>query len=878
MVSAMSEAKTTHPELVQKADQLRRELAEVQQALGLSPSALPHCVETTPTQTLMLEAVRQVMAASTLESLFEVTARAAQDLTGARVCLVKHEAQDYEAPLLGDNSSPRGLVTRREGPEGEHWTALREWLGERRSVRYTQAELLAHPLMPGLPAEHPPLDGLAGAWIEDQKSGRAGLILVSGKDKGDFTAQDEQALVQLSEFVALRINNLQASADVEELALAAERQAAELDAVFSAVTEPIIVCDAEGVISKVNPAVVLYLGYDPTGTPVAEFARKRSVLDENQNPIHPDDLIYSRALRGETVLAGHHVGIGTDGRIRHVLGSASPLRSSQGITGAVIVMHDITQYHELLAAQEALVQNLRESERSLSHSERLYRSIAELIPYGMWIASPEGEPTYVSQSFVDLLGKDISKVSRQEGREFYAAEDAQRVDEAWQKSLREGSDLTIEARVRGVDGKFHWLFHRGAPVRDSSGQITAWVGVNLDIDELKQGEEEREHLLQDVQRQQALLEAIVAQMPGSIVISLPPDGHLLYVNDKLQNLIVRPGEDESISVSTSPWEAFTLTGEPIPHEEWPMIRAITRGEATEDLHVRVRTDKVERIISAYAQPVKDEQGNIIAGVMTFFDITDQIQADEELRRHRQHLEDLVNQRTSALQKTNKELLAKQQFLRRLDQQLVQAEERERETLALQLHDSVAQTLAFASLKAKLMQTQIRDARTREMIEELTALIQQAILETRALLTQLTPPVTSGATLRQSLETLAEKMGTTYGYQTAVSGPVEPVTMGMDLKILLYRSVREILTNVAKYAQAKHVWIDLSFERTAGCIAVTDDGVGFEPSAMRIDYSGGFGLRSIQERLALLGGGLEMQSELGHGATFHLSFPLGSSPE
>ncbi|MEN6402845.1 MAG: PAS domain S-box protein [Armatimonadia bacterium] len=875
----MSEAKTTHADLVQKEFQLRRELAEVQQALGLSPSALPHCVAPTPTQTLMLEAVRQVMAASTLESLFEVTARAAQDLTGARVCLVKHEAQDYEASLLGDDSSPRGLVTRREGPEGEHWTALREWLGERRSVRYTQAELLAHPQIPGLPAEHPPLDGLAGAWIEDQKSRRAGLILVSGKDKGDFTAHDEQALVQLSEFVALRINNLQASADVEELALVAERQAAELDAVFSAVTEPIIVCDAEGVIRKVNPAVVLYLGYDPTGAPVAEFARKHSVLDENQNPIAPDDLIYSHALRGETVLAQHHVGVAPDGRIRHVLGSASPLRSSQGITGAVIVMHDTTQYYELLAAQEALVQDLRDSERSLAHSERLYRSIAELIPYGIWIADPRGIGTYVSKSFSDLVGKDPSEATVAERLALYAPEDQPSVLEAWEKMVSGAiDDLALEARVRGVDGKFHWILHRGAPVKDSSGHTTAWVGVNLGIDQFKQGEEEREQLLRDVQRERALFEAIVSQMPGSIVVALPPDGRLLYVNDKIQNLTIQPEASEGMGIQTSPWEASTLTGEPIPHEEWPIMTAITRGEATENLHVRVRSDGVERIISAYAQPVRDEQGTIIAGVMTFFDMTEQVQAENELQRYRQHLEDLVHERTNALQRMNDELLAKQDLLKRLDQQLVQAEERERETIALALHDSVAQTLAFAFLKAKLARSQVKDARGRQNLEDLASLVQQAILETRSLLTQLTPPVTSGATLRQSLDTLAEKMGTTYGYRTAVSGPVEPVTMSMDLKILLYRSARELLMNAAKHAQARHVWIDLAFEADSGCLTVNDDGVGFDPSAAHADYTGGFGLVSIQERLALLGGHLKVDSEMGHGATFQLCFPLESPPE
>lgn len=825
----------------------------------------------------MLAAVKHIMIAGTIEALLEVVARAARDLTDSQAAIVKHECQKAETLQGGDDTKrPAGSPQSTEAPTGLHWELFGEWLGDRPSVSYTQAQLLEHPRISEMPAGHPSLDGLAAAWIYDNER-PAGVIMVSGKAGGDYTPHDEQILVQLAEFVSLRLRDLQTDAELEELTLVAQQRAAELDAVFSATTDPIIVCDADGIIMKVNPAAVLSIGADPTGTPAARLAGSLSVLDGEGSPIRPDDLIHKRALAGEAVLSRHYIATDRDGRVRHVSVSATPLMSPQGISGAVVVMHDTTQYYDLLAEQESLLQQLRKSERALAHSERLYRSIAELIPYGMWIATPEGKVTYVSRSFVDLLGVDLSKLPPGKRRELYAPEDQPRLSAAWDKAVRESSDLAVEVRLRGADGKFHWILHRGAPVRDMEGNLTAWVGVNLDVDEFKQGEEEREHLLQDVQRQQALLEAIVAQMPGSIVISLPPDGHLLYVNDKIQNIVVRPKDNESIPVCTSPWEAFTIDGEPIHHEQWPMMRAITRGEATEDLHVRVRADGVERIISAYAQPVRDEQGNILAGVMTFFDITDQMEAEEELQRHRQHLEELVRERTEALQKTNEELLTKQEFLRRLDQQLVRAEEREREALALQLHDSAAQTLAFASLKVKLMRSQVNDPRAAETLEDVTALIQQAILETRALLTQLTPPVTSGATLRQSLETLAEKMGTTYGYRTAISGPVEPVTMSMDLKILLYRSVRELLTNAAKYAQANHVWVDLSFDKQAGCVTVTDDGVGFTPSATRINHTGGFGLLSIQERLALLGGHMKVESEVDHGATFQLHFPL-SPPE
>lgn len=439
-------------------------------------------------------------------------------------------------------------------------------------------------------------------------------------------------------------------------------------------------------------------------------------------------------------------------------------------------------------------------------------------------------------------------------------------------------DLAIEARVRGVDGKYHWILHRGVPVRDSSGQTTAWVGVNLNIDAFKQGEEEREKLLQDVQTERALLEAIVSQMPGSLVVALPPDGRLLYVSDKILNLKIRPQPNETTLPAATPYQTFTLSGEEIPSDEWSLMRALRRGEVTENLRAKIKYQDLERIVNVHAQPVRDEQGSIVAGVMTFFDITNRVRAEEELQRHRYHLEELVHERTKALQAMNDELMAKQGQLRRLAEQLVQAEQREREAIAMALHDTVAQTLAFAFLKSKLATSHVNDNRDREELAELGGLIQQAIIETRSLLTQLTPPVTAGASLRQSLEDLAHKMGAEYGYSTAVTGPIEPTSLATDLKIVLYRSVRELLMNAAKHAQAGHVRIDCRFEAASGCLTVADDGQGFDPDAPPAGDTGGFGLLSIHERLSQLGGRLQVESEIGSGATFNLFFPLVTSDQ
>ena len=130
------------------------------------------------------------------------------------------------------------------------------------------------------------------------------------------------------------------------------------------------------------------------------------------------------------------------------------------------------------------------AEEALRNSEKMYRAIGESIDYGVWVCDPDGRNIYASESFLRLVGLTQEQCSNFGWGEVLHPDDAERTIAAWKECVRTGGHWDIEHRFRGIDGKWHPILARGVPVKNDRGEITAWVGINLDISRLKQVENE----------------------------------------------------------------------------------------------------------------------------------------------------------------------------------------------------------------------------------------------------------------------------------------------------------------------------------------------------------------------------------------------------
>jgi PAS domain S-box-containing protein len=143
----------------------------------------------------------------------------------------------------------------------------------------------------------------------------------------------------------------------------------------------------------------------------------------------------------------------------------------------------------------------KKAEASLQRSEQLYRAIGETINWGIWVCDPDGKNIYASPSFLAMVGLTQEECSEFGWGSVLHPDDADATIAAWKECTRTGSFWERAHRFRGVDGKYHHVLARGIPVRDEQGVITCWAGINLDIDEMMEREEEMEQRVEQRTKQ-----------------------------------------------------------------------------------------------------------------------------------------------------------------------------------------------------------------------------------------------------------------------------------------------------------------------------------------------------------------------------------------
>ncbi|CAN7441006.1 cache domain-containing protein [Variovorax sp. LjRoot290] len=215
-------------------------------------------------------------------------------------------------------------------------------------------------------------------------------------------------------------------------------------------------------------------------------------------------------------------------------------------------------------------------------------------------------------------------------------------------------------------------------------------------------------------------------------------------------------------------------------------------------------------------------------------------------------------------------------LRLLARQVVQSQEEERGHLARELHDGTSQTL----VSAKLLIESAVDALERAQQNAPPALgkalqrLNESLAEVRRISHRLRPALLDTLGLPAALERLAAEFGEEGAVHAAVAVEGLPRELTEEVKTALFRVTQEALTNVRKHAQARQVRIALDFSDDRVRLEVADDGVGFDVEAMQLDPKRGIGLRNMRERVASVGGRLEMRSGSG-GTTIVADVPAHS---
>ena len=160
------------------------------------------------------------------------------------------------------------------------------------------------------------------------------------------------------------------------------------------------------------------------------------------------------------------------------------------------------------------------------------------------------------------------------------------------------------------------------------------------------------------------------------------------------------------------------------------------------------------------------------------------------------------------------------------------------------------------------------------------MLDQLIAETRSLTRELFSPALYDLGLASAIGSLGDRFMERHGIRFRFRQDDRPRPLSLDLRIELFKSVRELLKNVTKHSQAGEV--SVSLERVDNNVALTveDDGIGFDvaEATALIELTSGFGLFSIRERMIALGGTMEIDTRPGDGTRVELVLPVDDSDE
>ena len=278
-------------------------------------------------------------------------------------------------------------------------------------------------------------------------------------------------------------------------------------------------------------------------------------------------------------------------------------------------------------------------------------------------------------------------------------------------------------------------------------------------------------------------------------------------------------------------------------------------------------------------------------VLLVSDVSALRQAEQGLIDANANLEFRVRQRTSELADSNRELrsevsrreqaerelLASRNNLALLSEQLIQAQEQERRRIALELHDSVGQSLSAIkyTLERAIIMLQRPDLGSPEgALASAVQRIHETADGIRAISMNLRPPVLDNLGAASATLWFCRGFAATY---TDITVRTEVSAQNADIPARiathLFRSVQELLNNVAKHASARSVWVTLQREPMRVRLEVRDDGVGMAREATDHSRLTGSGIRNLRERAEMSGGKFSSNSVPGRGTATQIVWTL-----
>jgi PAS domain S-box-containing protein len=494
---------------------------------------------------------------------------------------------------------------------------------------------------------------------------------------------------------------------------------------------------------------------------------------------------------------------------------------------------DLAQANERLQreAEERLL-----AQETLRVNEERQRLALEAISDGYWERDLETDALYFSPRHCALLGYEPEEMPKthKEWERFVHPDD---LDPALRKIVQyvDGAIpvFEVEFRAKAKSGEWRWLLGRGRTShRRPDGRPARMIGVNIDITDRKEAAEV-------LRRSEERFRSYFVQ--GLIGMGVTnANREWAEVNDRFCEILGYSREE----LLRMKWTDVTH-----PDDLGPGLSQFNRMLAGELNHYTyekrcVRKDGAVVHTAIFVKCFRHPDGTLDHILALIEDITERRRAQEALERERRTLEHMLR-----------------------------ASDHERQLIAYDIHDGLAQYLTGA-----IMQLQHSRRLCEENPEEgakafdaALAMVRESLSEARRLISGVRPPILDESGVVAAVAHLVYDIRAHQGPEIEFRSEVNFGRLTPVLENAIYRIAQEGLTNACKHSGSKKVRIELVQRGDQVRIEISDQGLGFDPGTVE---EGHFGLEGIRERARLLGGTTLIESTPGQGTRLVVEVPMG----
>lgn len=577
--------------------------------------------------------------------------------------------------------------------------------------------------------------------------------------------------------------------------------------------QPLMETDPEGKVTFANPSAVDCFGFHPEQLDqgVSVFTLLQPADRQNLQQLM-EDLVLGRGageIEADLIVKG--------GSAHPFLVKLAALEKDSAAVGCRLLCIDIGDRVKIA--------------QSLRNTERICRTIFEMAPLGIIQFDQNGVILDCNDRCLQIFGARREQLV---GGKLVESLRDERMKGALEEALNAGSGF-FEGEFIAATGEnklqVRVLF---CQIRSDTGEFVFALGIVEDVTEQRQTEIDLKH-------NEARYRAIVEDQT-ELICRFLPDGTLTFVNNAYCRFF---GETVEQLIGNSFWHHLPAADQQQCRQH---LARLNRENPVSTIEHRVFSSTGEIRWQQWTdRAILDEQGSIVEIQAVGRDITQRKQAEEALRESENQL-------------------------RRLSAQVLEAQEQERQRIALDLHDSVIQALATIKVSLGLSLKQLRQKhRAIDLgpFESVLTMLQNTIDEVRTVCANLRPSMLDNLGILATISWACQEFGEVHKeVRVRVHTDIQEAEVPEQLKIVIYRILQEALNNAAKHSRADLVDVSLKIDGKAIRLVVADNGCGFDVHQLVADgsHSRGLGLLGMKERTELSAGQFSINSAKGCGTT------------